>query len=107
MCDMSCCYDVPDEDAIDEHMQSEEVGLSWHVHRRCPLVRQEFSNLVRLVRGMNSGQWRQPLLQARVGRAQMVQWVATPNRSRPLHSVVVIILLETLGNVALSMPVQL
>jgi hypothetical protein len=58
MRDMSRCYDILDEDAIDEHMQPEEAGLSWHVHRKCPLVRQEFSNLVRLVRGINPRQRR-------------------------------------------------
>jgi hypothetical protein len=72
MRDMSRCYDIPGEDPVDEHMQSEKAGLSWYVHRWCPLVRQEFSNLGRLVCGMNLGQWRQPLLQARVHRAYMI-----------------------------------
>ena len=57
MCDMSRMYDILDEDAIDEHMQLEEAGLSWHIHIRCPFARQEFSNLIRLVRKMNLGQW--------------------------------------------------
>jgi hypothetical protein len=98
MCDMCRCYDIHDEDAIDEHMQSKEAGLSWHVHRRCLLAKQEFSNLIRLVRGMNLGQWRQPLLQARVDRTYMVQWVPTPNRPLPLCSALAVVLLETLGN---------
>jgi hypothetical protein len=104
---MSQCYDVPNENAIDEHMQSEEAGLSWHVHRRCPLTRHDFSNLVRLVRGMNPGQWRQPVLQAQVDYAHMVQWVPTPNHPLPLHSALVVVLLETLDNDAPSTPFQL
>jgi hypothetical protein len=107
MHDMSRCYDVPSEDPVDEHMQLEKAGLSWHVHRRCPLARQEFSNLGRLVCGMNLGQWRQPLLQARVHRAHMIQWVPTPNRPLPLGSAIVVVLLETLGNDALSTPFHL
>jgi hypothetical protein len=107
MCDMSRCYDVPDEDAIDEHMHPKEAGLSWHVHRRCPLMRQEFLNLICLVYGMNPGKWRQHVLQAWVDQAHMVQWVPTPNRPLPLRSTLVVVLLETLGNNASSTPFQL
>jgi hypothetical protein len=107
MRNMSRCYDVPGKDPINEHMQSEKAGLSWNVHRRRPLARHEFSNLGRLICGMNPGQWRQPLLQARVHRAHMIQWVPTPNRPLPLGSAIVVVLLETHGHAAPSTPFHL
>ena len=107
MCDISQCYNVLDKDAIDEHVQLEKAGLSWHVYRRCLFARQESLNLVHLVCGMKPRQWRLPMLQARVDRAYMVQWVPTPNCPLPLHSAVVVILLETLGNDAPLTPFQL
>jgi hypothetical protein len=107
MYDMSRCYDVLNKDAIDEHMQSKEAGFSWHIHGRCLLAKQEFLNLVCLVRRMNPGEWRQPMLQAQVDRAHMVQWVLTPNRPFPLYSALVVVLLETLDNDASSTPFQL